>query len=131
MEIKMNVGKGRIMGERWGYKNCRGVDSGGHSGGLLLFWDDSVNLTVTSMNKNIILMYVSDKMNYFWATGIYENPETEQRYIVWDQLKIFSQSLGKENSGLLLVISIRCLMNMTSYLSRTCPSEVQNSLETV
>ncbi|XVF87880.1 hypothetical protein PTKIN_Ptkin18bG0155800 [Pterospermum kingtungense] len=48
------VEKGKEYASRWGYSHCEGVSSRGNSGGLLILWDAFVDVSIKSMNENIL-----------------------------------------------------------------------------
>ena len=87
METKSDVDYGKKLACRWGFNYCDGVASVGRSGGILLFWDDTINVTIKFMNKNIIYAYVTDHHhNNFWLACLYGHPEAHLRQNVWNQL---------------------------------------------
>ena len=67
--------KGRDLAKKWGFSNCKGVDSIGLSGGLLIIWDNNINVQMSLMKKNIICAYLSDCENNFWISCIYDHLE--------------------------------------------------------
>ncbi|XVF71339.1 hypothetical protein PTKIN_Ptkin12aG0029200 [Pterospermum kingtungense] len=89
----MDVEQGRVLAGNWGYNFCNRVSSIGQSGGLLIIWDESVSVSIYSMNKNLIHVYISDNQNKFWVSCIYGHPKTHLRYTVWNQLITFKERL--------------------------------------
>ena len=69
--------------------NCNGL-----SEGLLVMWDDSINVHITSMNNNMICAYLSDLDNNFWISYVYGQPQPQHRQKVWNELVIFAQSIS-------------------------------------
>ena len=51
---------------KWGFEFCEGVFCTGLSDGLLMFWDDTIHVNILNMNKNIIIIYITDHQhNHF------------------------------------------------------------------
>jgi hypothetical protein len=46
---------------RLGLKNCIAVDSDGNSGGLALYWDESISVTLLGMCDRLIDVQVKEK----------------------------------------------------------------------
>ncbi|KAF8380030.1 hypothetical protein HHK36_027500 [Tetracentron sinense] len=81
---------------RLGYANALLMDSNGLSGGLALFWNDQVNLTVTESTSNKIeTEIVHPETAKIWdATFVYGPTNEFQRRDLWDNIKF---SAGKRN----------------------------------
>jgi hypothetical protein len=58
----------RAMNLRWrlSLKNSVGVDSVGHSGGLVLFWHESLEVILLGMNQHLIDIQVKDANSSSW-----------------------------------------------------------------
>ena len=65
METKVDINHGKDLARRWGFKYYDDVSSVGSSGGLMILWDETVNVSIKSMNKNVINAYISDHQNIF------------------------------------------------------------------
>ena len=96
METKIDVEHGKELARKWGFKFCEGVSSVGSSGGLLILWDENVNVVINSMNKNLINAYISNQYNSFCISCLYGYLELNQRQIVWDQLTNNALSLNDD-----------------------------------
>jgi hypothetical protein len=73
---------------RLGLKGFYGVDSNGLSGGLALFWHESIDLEVKDANENFIdvWMRIAPDEPLFHATFVYGEPRTENRHHMWTKL---------------------------------------------
>ena len=76
---------------RWklGLKHCLASDSDGLSGGIVLFWDEHINVTLLSQGSRYIDVLVSDDPNGVpWrATFVYGEPRVETRRLMLDRLR--------------------------------------------
>jgi hypothetical protein len=83
---------------RWtiGLRNCLSVDSVGLSGGLALFWDESINVTLLSQGERYIDVTIKDEPNAApWrATFVYGEPRVDKRKEMWDLLRDLCTLLG-------------------------------------
>lgn len=75
-----------------GYQNMFVVDACGHKGGLVLFWNDSVEVEITRFSDNhidttVILDVGSPKWRF---TGFYGFPERVRRRTSWQFLRTLS-----------------------------------------
>jgi hypothetical protein len=88
-ETRRNKNKVRSLRSRLGLRGFAGVDSEGLSGGLALFWHESMSVEIKDMNKNFIDAYVRLSPNEpLWRiTCIYGAPRVENRAKVWSQLQ--------------------------------------------
>jgi hypothetical protein len=81
----------RVSNLRWsiGLRNCLSVDSVGLSGGLALFWDESINVTLLSQGEHYIDVTIKDEPNAApWrATFVYGEPRVDKRKEMWDLLR--------------------------------------------
>jgi hypothetical protein len=73
---------------RIGLKNAFVVDGQG-KGGLVLYWDDSIKLTVLSYGVHFIdtLIWDGDHHASWCATFVYGEPQTQDRHIMWELMK--------------------------------------------
>lgn len=86
------------VGSKWksllNFTGFVGVDSAGKSGGLLLFWDDSINVILRSYSPGHIDCLISYNSVYWRFTGFYGNPHAHLRRHSWDLLrKLHAQPL--------------------------------------
>ncbi|CAN6346612.1 unnamed protein product [Urochloa humidicola] len=81
----------RVENLRWrlGLKNCISVDSDGRSGGLALFWHESVEVNL--IEKNLRYIDVSTRVSasdpWFRITFVYGVPQTNNRHHMWEALR--------------------------------------------
>jgi hypothetical protein len=73
---------------RIGLKNAFVVDGQG-KGGLVLYWDDSIKLTVLSYGVHFIVTLIWDGDHHasWCATFVYGEPQTQDRHIMWELMK--------------------------------------------
>jgi hypothetical protein len=83
--------EGRVANLRWrlGLKNCIAVDSDGRSGGLALFWHESIEVNL--LEKNFHYIDVSTRISpddpWFRITFVYGEPRVENRHHTWEALR--------------------------------------------
>ena len=65
METKIHMNIAKIFARRWGFNFCERVSSIGQSGGIMVMWNETVNVTIKDMNKNIITTCISNHYNIF------------------------------------------------------------------
>lgn len=63
----------------------------GLSGGLAIFWKDTVDITFLFVGKNIIDMKVLVASKSWFLTCVYGDPITNLRSIVWDLIASFGK----------------------------------------
>ncbi|OMO73971.1 Endonuclease/exonuclease/phosphatase [Corchorus olitorius] len=102
METKTDLQKAKIAVSSWGFNHCEGVSSEGLSGGLLILWNDEVQVEVIYMNKNLIFLYVVWGKRKFWLNCIHGHPNLQQRQQVWDQLIQCKQNIRDEEPWIVL-----------------------------
>ena len=61
METKIDVEHGKKNAKKWGDNICEGIPSLGLSGGLLLLWDETVDVRIITINKNVVNAYITDR----------------------------------------------------------------------
>jgi hypothetical protein len=78
----------RKLRGRLGLKGFAGVDSAGMSGGLALFWHESIHVEVKDENERFIdvWMRVTPNDPLFHVTFVYGEPRTENRHRMWAKL---------------------------------------------
>ncbi|CAN6204103.1 unnamed protein product [Urochloa humidicola] len=81
----------RSINLRWrlGLRNCLDVDSDGLSGGLALFWDDSIEVSLLSQGERHIDVLITEEPSVApWrATFVYGEPRVENRRDMWDLMR--------------------------------------------
>ncbi|KAK4252766.1 hypothetical protein QN277_014312 [Acacia crassicarpa] len=89
METKINSGKCKKVRLKCGFTQELYVDPIGLSGGLAVWWQDSITLSVLYRSKNIIHAIIdSDCLNApRMISFIYGPPKEGERRIVWDSLR--------------------------------------------
>ncbi|XP_050211481.1 uncharacterized protein LOC126661668 [Mercurialis annua] len=88
METKMVVSKLESIKYKLNMEGCFGVSCEGKSGGLALFWDSSVSISIKSYSSFHIDCFVEDVNQLQWRfTGFYGNPTQSQRIHSWMLLK--------------------------------------------
>ena len=80
----------RMKNLRWriGLKGCLAVGSDGNSGGIALFWDESISVKLIGMCNRIIDVTVQECPTSppFRVTFIYGEPRVENRKKMWELL---------------------------------------------
>ena len=76
------------MRRRLGLSGFAGCDSDGMSGGLALFWHESLHVEVKEVTARYIDVHVCESVSgpRWHATFIYGEPRTDQRQHMWDAL---------------------------------------------
>ena len=60
----------------------------GRSGGLVLYWRSTINLTIEGFDKNFIDAVIDKGLESEWRlTGFYGEPKTARRFEAWDKLR--------------------------------------------
>ena len=74
------------MCHRLGLKGFAGFSSVGLSGGMALFWHESLVVEVKALNERFIDVYVRLSVNepQWRLTGVYSEPKVENRHRMWD-----------------------------------------------
>ncbi|KAL9678625.1 hypothetical protein QQ045_016473 [Rhodiola kirilowii] len=86
LETKMKATVVEGLKFRLGFHNCFGVDCWGRSGGLALFWYDSVNVEIKNYSHWHIDAVVREK-NEFKLTLFYGDPVVSNRKDSWSLLR--------------------------------------------
>ncbi|KAK6156592.1 hypothetical protein DH2020_010840 [Rehmannia glutinosa] len=75
-----------------GFKGHFVVDNQGKSGGLMMFWKDSVDITMKSYSRGHIDCGVLDQRKQWRFTGFYGNPDARFRRFSWEFIRKLSDS---------------------------------------
>jgi hypothetical protein len=69
--------------------NCFVVDSEGNGGGLALYWDESIKISILSYGLHHMDTLISDGDHHAsWrGTFIYGEPRTHERHRMWELLR--------------------------------------------
>ncbi|WVZ52430.1 hypothetical protein U9M48_003485 [Paspalum notatum var. saurae] len=88
-ETRMNAARARNLVWRLGLRNSLAVGSNGLSGGIALFWDDSVSVTLLGQSERFIDVLIKECPDQpAWrATFVYGEPRVENRRAMWDTLR--------------------------------------------
>ena len=85
------VSSDRVSNLKWrlGLRNCLAISSFGLSGGLALFWDKSLYVSLLSQgDRHIDVLITEEPSQAPWrATFVYGEPRVENRYKMWDLLR--------------------------------------------
>ena len=85
------VSSDRVSNLKWilGLHNCLAISSVGLSGGLALFWDESLYVSLLSQgDRHIDVLIKEEPSQAPWrATFVYGEPRVENRYKMWDLLR--------------------------------------------
>jgi hypothetical protein len=89
METKIKGKKVENLQRLLGFAGCFAVDSNGLSGGIGLFWDDTVEVELKNYSQAHIDVEVKskDQPQPWRFTGFYGEPRTENRYHSWNFLR--------------------------------------------
>ena len=92
-ETRQSKVKMKIYRSRLGLSGFEAVHSVGLSGGLALYWHESLDLDVKSMNERYIDAYVSAKAGEppWMLTCVYGERRTEDRHLMWSLLRDLHQ----------------------------------------
>ncbi|KAJ1268194.1 hypothetical protein BS78_07G118600, partial [Paspalum vaginatum] len=88
-DTRMHADRVRKLNVRLGLRNCLAVSSVGLSGGLALFWDESVYVSLLGQGIRYIDVLTKEEPNPVpWrATFVYGEPRVENRKDIWDLLR--------------------------------------------
>ena len=89
-ETRQPVGKVEKIKWRLVLRGFKGVDSEGKSGGLGLFWDESLQVTVLeSCNRFIdVIIHDTGDGKQWRETFVYGEPRVENRRYMWEHLAV-------------------------------------------
>lgn len=93
-ETRQRVEKVSRLSKRLGLRGFTGVSSEGMSGGLALFWHESVIVDIKDVNARYIDAYVRlSPIDPVWhVTFVYGEPRVENRHHMWSSLNALRQS---------------------------------------
>jgi hypothetical protein len=65
------------------------VDGKGKGGGLVIYWNDSTNLSIMSYGLHYIDTLIWDKDHHanWCCTFVYGEPRTQDRHLMWELLR--------------------------------------------
>ena len=88
-ETRQSVEQRKRMRWRLGLKRCLARSSVGKSGGIALFWEESLRVDlITISNKLIDVQVQDDPSSLPWRiTFIYGEPRVEDRHLTWEIMK--------------------------------------------
>ena len=88
-EIRMSASRSKNLRWKIGLKHSLAVDSDGLSGGIVLFWDESISVSLLSQGERYIDVLVHDNPEDApWrATFVYGEPRVENRRNMWELLR--------------------------------------------
>ena len=87
-ETKMMVRHVNLIYRSFNFANCFAVDRNGLGGGLTMLWGADINVNITSYRPHHIDAIVSSESDLVWrCTGIYGQPELNQKHNTWTLLK--------------------------------------------
>ena len=88
-EIRMSASRSKNLRWKIGLKHSLAVDSDGLSGGIVLFWDESISVSLLSQGERYIDVLVRDNPEDApWrATFVYGEPRVENRRNMWELLR--------------------------------------------
>ncbi|XP_073019494.1 uncharacterized protein [Primulina eburnea] len=89
-ETKMTANKSKNWRDIWGCTGCFTVDSQGTKGGLMLLWNEGLEIHIKSFSMGHIDCSVRDGDKMWRFTGFYGHPETHYRNFSWDLLRRLS-----------------------------------------
>ena len=62
------------------------------AGGLALFWNQSLKLSVLSSNADVIDTMIEHEENFFYASFVYASTDRTKRNQLWDALLVTAES---------------------------------------
>ncbi|XP_072082105.1 uncharacterized protein [Arachis hypogaea] len=87
METKAREKCIRSIKKKLKFTNCFTVEPRGLSGGLCLFWNDSIDLDVYSWSQNLIATNIDDRKGNKWKCKfIYGSLKFAQRRLLWKEM---------------------------------------------
>lgn len=93
------------------YDDCAVVDKRGHSGGLALFWNNTIGVTLIGQLDHHIDMKVKfGHENPYRLTGFYSHADRGQRHLSWALIRELAQL--NNLPWLLLGTSMSCVAQM-------------------
>ena len=68
----------------------------------MILWDESVNVTIKPMNKNLINSYILDHHNNLWIFCLYGHLEIQFRQQIWEQLTSFAKMINCDDEWMVI-----------------------------
>jgi len=116
----------RVSNMRWriGLRHCLALDSVGLSGGIALFWDESVDVTLLSQGERHIDVKIKKSPDQAPWRGsfVYGEPRVENRHRMWDLLH---NLCGEWDGPWLVMGDFNEAMWQLEHFSKTLRSERQ------
>jgi hypothetical protein len=76
-----------------GFDNCFAMSSSGQSGGLGMFWNNTIDVEILSFSRYHIDARVTERNSDPWRlTCVYGEAQVSQRFKTWDMLKHIKSS---------------------------------------
>ena len=93
METKLGKNKMESVPIKPGFSNLFAVESVGKSGGLALFWDDGLGVTIQNFSQQHINVVISPNggRSQWKFTGFYGHPDASKRHEAWSLLKYIAE----------------------------------------
>lgn len=93
-ETRQNADRVRRLRSRLGLRGFAGLNSVGMSGGLALFWDESIHVEIKDINERYIDAYVRVSPNdpLWHVSFVYGEPRVENRHKMWSLLSSIQQT---------------------------------------
>jgi hypothetical protein len=83
----------KLLAGTLGYDNVFAVSSTGRSGGLAIFWNNSIKLDILSYSQYHIDAAVTPSLEEPWRlTCVYGEAQANERHKTWDMLKFIKAS---------------------------------------
>jgi hypothetical protein len=88
-EIRQQVNRVTNLKGRLGMYNCFVIEGRGKGGGLDLFWNNSIKISVVLYDLHHIDTLIWDGVHHaaWWGTFVYGEPKTQDRHNMWELLK--------------------------------------------
>uniref|UniRef100_A0A803P542 Reverse transcriptase domain-containing protein n=1 Tax=Cannabis sativa TaxID=3483 RepID=A0A803P542_CANSA len=87
METKLQPGRGLYFKNKLHFDNVLEVPRQGLGGGLLLFWNNCIDVTITTYSYNQVDCIISNFNDMKWHfTGYYGSPYPDQKSVTWNLL---------------------------------------------
>jgi hypothetical protein len=109
---------------RLGYKNAFVVNGKGKGGGLVIYWDEAIKLSIVSYGLHYIdtLIWDSDHHVSWRGTFVYGEPRAQDRHDMWGLLKILKRV---SSVSWMLIGEFNEVMWSFEHLSSRCRPERQ------
>lgn len=86
METKCHRGSDSRVKRETNFENCFEIPSAGKSGGLMLLWNNDMDIMVQSFSAGHIDVVVRKDSNCWRFTGMYGHPVDDRRWETWELL---------------------------------------------